>query len=99
MRKNSKLLPIDICPIDDLRTAGLVMVQGNYRIWRISIQMGGGEAQGEIMIAMRPKVSMVTAPVKDTSGWLVGGAAQCCARRTRGIGCGPDAHDDADPLD
>jgi flagellar motor switch protein FliM len=59
----------DIGPIDDLRTAGLVMVQGNYRIWRIAIQMGGGEAQGEMMIAMRPKVSVVTPAAKDTSGW------------------------------
>jgi flagellar motor switch protein FliM len=61
----------DIGPIDDLRTAGLVTVQGNYRIWRITIQMGGGETQGEMLIAMRPKVSVVTAPVKDTSGWSV----------------------------
>lgn len=61
----------DIGPIDDLRTAGLVVVQGNYRIWRITIQMGGGETQGEMLIAMRPKVSVVTAPVKDTSGWSV----------------------------
>lgn len=59
----------DIGPIDDLRTAGLVMLQGQYRCWRISIQMGGGEAQGEMMIGMRPKVSMSAAPVKDTSGW------------------------------
>lgn len=59
----------DIGPIDDLRTAGLVMLQGNYRCWRITIQMGGGDAQGEMLIALRPKVSVSSLPVKDTSVW------------------------------
>ena len=59
----------DIGPIEDLRTAGLVMMQGSYRCWRITIQMGGGEAQGEMMIAIRPKTTASATPVKDSSGW------------------------------
>jgi len=59
----------DIGPIDDLRTAGLVMVQGTYRMWRITIQMGGGDAQGEMMIAMRPKVTNSPSPIETSSTW------------------------------
>jgi flagellar motor switch protein FliM len=43
----------DVGAIEDLHTAGLVMTQGSYHIWRISIQVGGGDRQGEIMIAVR----------------------------------------------
>ena len=59
----------DIGVIDNLRTAGLVLMQGSYRCWRITIQLGGAEAQGEILIAMRPRVTAAKAPVKDTSTW------------------------------
>jgi len=47
----------DMGPIADLRSAGLVMTQGLYRCWRITVQLGGGDRQGELMIAMRPNVA------------------------------------------
>ena len=59
----------DMGPMDDLRTAGLVMVQGIYHIWRITVQMGGGDRQGEILIAMRPKVDVTPEPVRSRSDW------------------------------
>ena len=46
---------LDIGPVDDLRTAGLVMAQGRYRTWQISVQVGGGDVQGDVMIALLPK--------------------------------------------
>lgn len=59
----------DLGPIDDLRTAGLVMVQGGYRSWRITIQMGGTDAQGEMLIAMRAKVSPAAETPKASTTW------------------------------
>jgi flagellar motor switch protein FliM len=47
----------DMGPIENLRTAGLVMTPGQYRTWRITVQLGGGDRQGEIMIAMRSEVA------------------------------------------
>ena len=61
----------DMGPIDDLRTAGLVMAQGTYRCWRITVQLGGGDNQGEMMIALRPAVD---APAKDTASGAEWGA-------------------------
>lgn len=43
----------DIGPLEDIRTAGLVLSQGNYRHWRITIQMGGTDSQGELLLAVR----------------------------------------------
>ncbi len=59
----------DMGPMDDLRTAGLVMTQGGYRSWRITIQMGGGDAQGEILIAMRIMKAPETAKSDTAPGW------------------------------
>lgn len=59
----------DMGPIDDLRTAGLVMTQGLYRCWRITVQMGGGDHQGEMMIAMRPKVAAQPVASKAAPNW------------------------------
>jgi len=59
----------DMGPMDDLRTAGLVMTQGLYRSWRITVQLGGGEHQGEMLIAMRPVVTANPAPVDMAPGW------------------------------
>lgn len=59
----------DMGPIEDLRTAGLVMTQGAYRSWRITVQLGGGDRQGEIMIAMRPKVTVMAEPSNSTQAW------------------------------
>lgn len=44
----------DIGPIQDLRTAGLVLRPGDYKTWRLTLQLGGTEAQGELMFALRP---------------------------------------------
>ncbi|MCW1951531.1 MAG: FliM/FliN family flagellar motor C-terminal domain-containing protein [Octadecabacter sp.] len=63
------LASYDIGPIENLRTAGLVMMQGSYRVWRVTAQMGGGEAQGEMLIALRPKEAAVLQPVANTSDW------------------------------
>ncbi|SLN60736.1 FliM/FliN family flagellar motor switch protein [Pseudooctadecabacter jejudonensis] len=43
----------DVTPIDDLRTAGLVMMQGMYLRWAIDLHVGGGEIAGKIIIAAR----------------------------------------------
>lgn len=59
----------DMGPIDDLRTAGLVMTQGLYRSWRITVQMGGGERQGEMLIALRPQVETPPAATKAKPDW------------------------------
>lgn len=58
----------DIGPMDNLRTAGLVMLQGHYQSWRITIQMGG-EAQGEMWIAIRPTVTPPTPPAENKPDW------------------------------
>lgn len=58
----------DIGPMDDLRTAGLVMLQGQYKSWRITVQLGG-EAQGEMLIALRPNVAPKAPERGDTSQW------------------------------
>lgn len=59
----------DMGPIDDLRTAGLVMTPGQYRCWQITVQVGGGERQGQMMIAMRPKITAATAPKSTAPHW------------------------------
>ncbi|SMX38130.1 FliM/FliN family flagellar motor switch protein [Octadecabacter ascidiaceicola] len=63
------LAAYDIGPVENLRTAGLVMMQGRYRVWRVSVQLGGGEAQGEMLIALRPKDANVPQPTVDTNAW------------------------------
>lgn len=59
----------DMGPMDDLRTAGLVMTQGSYRSWRITVQLGGGERQGEMLIAMRPEVTAAPATIDSGPEW------------------------------
>ncbi len=59
----------DMGPIDDLRTAGLVMMQGRYRRWKIKINMGAGEAVGQMLIAMRPPAAITETPANDGSNW------------------------------
>ena len=59
----------DIGPMDDLRTAGLVLLQGSFRSWRISVQMGGGEAQGEMQLALRRAPSPATPLASDAGAW------------------------------
>lgn len=59
----------DMGPMDDLRTAGLVMMQGRYRVWRVTIQIGGGECTGEVMIAIRPKVTAAPAAINPSDVW------------------------------
>ncbi|MBU2993006.1 FliM/FliN family flagellar motor switch protein [Octadecabacter sp. 1_MG-2023] len=56
----------DIGPMEDLRTAGLMMAQGTYRVWRVSIHIAGGDHHGEVLIALRPKVDK--APVSEARG-------------------------------
>lgn len=57
---NLELTGYDFCPMPDLRTVGLVMVPGGYRSWRITMDYGGGDSQGEVMIAVRPTVAAVS---------------------------------------
>lgn len=59
----------DIGPIADIRTAGLVLTQGSYRFWRVTIQMGGTDSQGELMIALRTAVDAPVAPVDTNENW------------------------------
>ncbi|MCF2870297.1 FliM/FliN family flagellar motor switch protein [Octadecabacter sp. G9-8] len=59
----------DMGPMDDLRTAGLVMTPGLYRSWRISVQLGGSERQGEMLIAMRPDVTTPIAAHDTAPEW------------------------------
>lgn len=59
----------DMGPIDDLRTAGLVMMQGRYRRWKIKIKMGAGDVVGEMMIAMRPPPVQVDVPSNTALNW------------------------------
>lgn len=59
----------DMGPMEDLRTAGLVMMQGVYRIWQVTIQIGGGECQGEMLIALRPKPRETETPAVVTTDW------------------------------
>lgn len=59
----------DAGPIDDLRTAGLVMTAGSYRSWRITIQLGGEDRQGEILIAMSPKERAPVVTKKVSPDW------------------------------
>ncbi len=60
---------LDIGAFADLRTAGLVLGQGNYHYWRVTLQIGGSDAQGEIMIAVRPDEVVVEEPVLVSDGW------------------------------
>jgi len=59
----------DMGPMDDLRTAGLVMMQGSYQSWRITVQLGGGDRQGEILIAMRPQIMTAPATTDAAPKW------------------------------
>jgi len=59
----------DIGVIDGLHTAGLVMTQGMYRCWRISVQVGGGEREGEFMVAMRLADEVVEVAASPSSDW------------------------------
>jgi len=60
----------EIGPIDDLRTAGLVMVQGRYRKWRVTVQIGGSDLQGEILIAILPNIAPQSQDASDNgSDW------------------------------
>lgn len=59
----------DIGPMEDLRTAGLVMMQGVYRCWRITVQMGGGDHQGDLLIALRPEVAADAPEVVTSPNW------------------------------
>lgn len=63
------LASYDMGALPDLRTAGLVMVQGAYHTWRITVQLGGGEAQGDILIALRPRVVPDALPVDPSPEW------------------------------
>lgn len=59
----------DMGPIDDLRTAGLVMLQGRYRRWTLKIKVGAGDVVGELMIAMRPPPASVDVPLSKNTSW------------------------------
>lgn len=59
----------DLGVMENLRTAGLVMTQGLYRVWKISVQVGGGERQGELLIAMRPKTNEIPDIKAPTAAW------------------------------
>lgn len=59
----------DLGPIEDMRTAGLVMMQGLYRVWRVTIQVGGGDRQGEVLIAMRLAPSVTDAAPATDQVW------------------------------
>jgi len=56
-----ELVGFDMGVMSDLRTAGLVMIPGMYRSWRVTLEMAGTQQQGEILLALRPKVA--AAPV------------------------------------
>ncbi|WP_375282195.1 FliM/FliN family flagellar motor switch protein [Pseudooctadecabacter sp.] len=59
----------DVAPIDDLRTAGLVMVQGSYLRWRVALHLGGDDIAGEIIFTMRlPKVE-IDGSGEGQEGW------------------------------
>ncbi|MCF2904277.1 FliM/FliN family flagellar motor switch protein [Octadecabacter sp. CECT 8868] len=59
----------DIGPMEDLRTAGLMMIQGSYRVWRVTVHIAGGEHQGEVLIAIRPKVEKAPAAKNEGIEW------------------------------
>ncbi len=59
----------DIGPIADIRTASLVLTQGGYRFWRVTVQLGGTDAQGELMIAMRAEAAAPVPPPQDDKAW------------------------------
>ncbi|MEL6959191.1 MAG: FliM/FliN family flagellar motor switch protein [Pseudomonadota bacterium] len=63
------LMDADLVPLDDLRTAGLVLKPGAYRLWRVSVQIGGGEIQGEAMLAVRSTVTDQQTQPSDATGW------------------------------
>ncbi|WP_296417422.1 FliM/FliN family flagellar motor C-terminal domain-containing protein [Pseudooctadecabacter sp.] len=51
------MVDLDVAPIDDLRTAGLVMVQGSYLRWRVAVHIGSEAVAGDIILALRlPKI-------------------------------------------
>lgn len=53
----------------DLRTAGLVMMQGHYRSWRITLELGGGQHQGELILALRPDIATKRGVVAADRRW------------------------------
>ena len=59
----------DFGPMADVRTAGLVLTQGSYRFWRVTIQMGGTDSQGELMIALRKTIDTPLVPVEGDTDW------------------------------
>lgn len=59
----------DIGPIEDIRTAGLVLCQGRFRYWRVSLQMGGADLQGELMIATRCALATEDTPTEGANEW------------------------------
>lgn len=67
--RDVNLSAYDIGPVENLRTAGLVMMQGKYCVWRVKTQLGGGDVQGEMLIALRPQESDVPQPVETPCNW------------------------------
>lgn len=59
----------DIGPMDDLRTAGLVLGQGSYRTWRVTLQLGGSDAQGEAILALQTDPETADATDDDDATW------------------------------
>ncbi|PVA07077.1 FliM/FliN family flagellar motor switch protein [Thalassorhabdomicrobium marinisediminis] len=67
------LAAFDMGPMDDLRTAGLMLVQGRYLLWQVTIQLGGpasGEGRrGTVHIAVRPGADLVEEICEQGSDW------------------------------
>jgi len=63
------LRDFDLVIMPDLRTVGLVMVQGLYRMWRIKVQVSGSDAPGEILMATRQEVQVAPPESPTNLGW------------------------------
>lgn len=50
----TELPGVHLRPMPDLTAAGLAMRDGLYRSWRMSLQIGGTERQGEMILALAP---------------------------------------------
>lgn len=61
----------DMGVMSDLRTAGLVMIPGGYHSWRVTLEMAGTQQQGEILLALRPKVASAPPASAVNDAWSV----------------------------
>lgn len=60
---------LTIRPLPNLRAAGLMARDGLHRQWRMSVQIGGTDRQGEVILALAPAPKPEERPGVDDTAW------------------------------